>query len=160
MSILPYSLLFDQQTLHRLREHDPVVQHYRAFLSLFDWSVVPERPPAPHQPGRPAHPESAYIKALLIQVCEGHEYLSQLRTFLVRHPLLVLELGFRPHLDSSQPYGFDVQRTVPSRRWLAEKLRQLDPFVLADLLQATIQALQEEIPGLGETVAFDVKHIY
>jgi hypothetical protein len=160
MSIIPYSQTFDQQTLARLLEHDPVAQHYRQFLALFDWSVVPEQSPAAHQPGRPAHPQSAYVKALLIQVCEGHEYLTDLRTFLIRHPLLVLELGFRPHLDLNQPYGFDVQRTVPSRRWLGQKLRQLDRFVLHDLLQATVRDLQEEIPGLGETVAFDVKHIY
>jgi hypothetical protein len=31
---------------------------------------------------------------------------------------------------------------------------------LQDLLAATVAALHEEIPGLGETVAFDVKHIY
>ena len=160
MSILPYSQIFDQQTLACLLEYDPVVQYYRQFLALFDWRVVPERSPAPHQPGRPAHPESAYVKALLVQVCEGHEYLTDLRTFLIRHPLLVLELGFRPHLDLRQPYGFDVERTVPTRRWLGEKLRHLDHCVLQDLLHATVQALKEEIPGLGETVAFDVKHIY
>ena len=160
MSILPYSQIFDQQTLACLLEHDPMVQHYREFLALFNWRVVPERSPTPHQPGRPAHPESAYVKALLVQVCEGHEYLTDLRTFLIRHPLLVLELGFRPHLDLRQPYGFDVERTVPSRRWLGEKLRHLDHCVLQDLLHATVQALKEEIPGLGETVAFDVKHMY
>ena len=32
--------------------------------------------------------------------------------------------------------------------------------MLHDLLQATVAALQAEIPGLGETVAFDVKHIF
>src|ERR1700682_5376753 len=105
MTILPYSSTFDQQTMTRLMQHDPVAQHSREFLALFDWSLVPEHHPAAHQPGRPAHPESAYVKALLIQVCEGHEYLSELRTFLIRHPLLVLELGFRPHLDLRQPYG-------------------------------------------------------
>src|SRR5260221_6202950 len=40
------------------------------------------------------------------------------------------------------------------------KLRQLDCALLQDLLAATVAALQAEIPGLGETVAFDVKHIY
>jgi hypothetical protein len=40
MSILPYSPTFDQQTMTRLMEHDPVAQHYRQFLALFDWSVV------------------------------------------------------------------------------------------------------------------------
>ncbi len=30
--------------------------------------------------------------------------------------MLVLELGFRPVLDVTQPYGFDVERTVPTAR--------------------------------------------
>lgn len=34
-----------------------------------------------------------------------------------------------------------------------------DRGLLQSLLHATVQALQAEIPGLGETVAFDVKHI-
>jgi len=32
--------------------------------------------------------------------------------------------------------------------------------LLQDLLAATVAALKEEIPALGEVVAFDVKHIY
>jgi hypothetical protein len=32
--------------------------------------------------------------------------------------------------------------------------------LLTDLLAATVAALKEEIPGLGEVIAFDVKHIY
>jgi hypothetical protein len=32
--------------------------------------------------------------------------------------------------------------------------------VLQALLAGTVQALQEEVPGLGETVAFAVKHLY
>ena len=74
--------------------------------------------------------------------------------------MLVIELGFHLHLDPTAPYGFDVDKTLPSRYWFGEKLRQLDPDLLSDVLAATIQALQQEIPGLGETVAFDVKHIY
>src|SRR3989442_13367271 len=35
-----------------------------------------------------------------------------------------------------------------------------DPALLQALLQATVRALQAEIPGLGEVVAYDVKHIY
>jgi len=75
-------------------------------------------------------------------------------------PLLVLELGFRPTLDVQQPYGFDVQRTLPTVRWLNEQLRTFDPRLLADLFAQTIQALLQEIPGLGEVVSFDVTHIY
>ncbi len=87
-------------------------------------------------------------------------YTTQLHTFLVKHPLLVIELGFHLVLDASQPYGFDVEATLPTRFWLGEKLRQLDRALLTELLAATVQALHEEIPGLGETVAFDVKHLY
>ncbi|HET9919681.1 MAG TPA: transposase [Ktedonobacteraceae bacterium] len=85
---------------------------------------------------------------------------TRLRDFLLKHPLLVIELGFDLHLDSRTLYGFDVEKTLPSRYWLGEKLRQLDRGLLTDLLAATVRALQVEIPGLGETVAFDVKHIY
>src|SRR5260370_2554346 len=109
--------------------------------------------------GRPAHPESAYLKAFLIRQCEGFMYTSQLHRFLLKHPLLVIELGFHLVLDPTQPYGFDVARTVPSVRWLREQLRSLDPALLQRLLQGLVTALHAEIPGLGETVTFRVKHI-
>ncbi len=72
----------------------------------------------------------------------------------------MLELGFRPVLNCTLPYGFDVGRTVPGERWLREKQRTLDHRHLQDLFHTTVHALQEEIPGLGEVVAFDVKHQY
>jgi hypothetical protein len=96
----------------------------------------------------------------LLKIVEGLTTCTRLRRFLVEHPLLVLELGFRPHLDLEQSYGFDVERTVPTDRWLRSKQRALSQAVLQDLLMATVHALQHEIPGLGEIVAFDVTHIY
>ncbi len=72
----------------------------------------------------------------------------------------VLELGFRPHLDITAPYGFAVGKTVPSVRHLNAILRTLDSTLLAELFTQTVQALLAEIPGLGEVVAYDVKHIY
>jgi hypothetical protein len=83
-----------------------------------------------------------------------------LRRFLLEHPLLVLDLGFRPVLDVREPYGFDVGRTVPTDRWLREQQRTLEQAQLQDLLAATVQDLREAIPGLGEVVAFDTTHIY
>ena len=53
-----------------------------------------------------------------------------------------------------------MQQTLPCDYWLREQLHRLDPDLLQALLQATVRALKDEIPGLGETVAFDVKHIY
>jgi hypothetical protein len=160
MLIIPESHAFDQRTMARMLKYDPLVQRYRTFFGQLDWSVVPEQAPDPSRPGQRPHPQSAYIKAFLIKVVEGLETCSRLRRFLIEHPLLVLSIGFRPKLAWNKPYGFDVERTVPSDRWFRKKQRTLDRRVLQDLLHATVSALQEEIPGLGETVAFDVKHIY
>ncbi len=158
--MIPTSDLFDQSTLTSLLEHDPLIADYRAFFALLDWSVVEDWEAHRSSRGRPAHPESAYLKAFLLRIREGMLYTTHLRRFLRRHPLLVIELGFRLVLDTSAPYGFDLEQTLPCEFWLREKLRSFDPVLLQALLQGTVHALQDEIPGLGETVAFDVKHMY
>lgn len=159
--MIPSSAVFDQSTLAALLDHDPLVAEYRAFFALLEWSVV-ERWQRDRSPftGSHGHPLEAYLKAFLIRIKEGFCYTTQLRAFLLMHPLLVIELGFHLVLDPTQPYGFDVEATLPTRFWLGEKLRQLDHDLLTDLLAGTVRALAEEIPGLGETVAFDVKHLY
>jgi hypothetical protein len=154
----------DQDTLHRLRQDDALVQSYRAFFAHLDWShldaptqMAPKRGPRPH-------PRSAYVKAFLIAIREGHQHRTDLRRFLVTHPLLVLEIGFRPVTHTPQArtalYGFDVERTVPTARWLRSQLQHFDDALLQGLLTQTVRALKHEIPDLGHTVAFDVKHIY
>ena len=158
--MIPTSAIFDQSTLTLMREYDPVVQRYRAFFALFDWNQLPERDPERVWPGPPPHPEAASIQAFLVKLCEGKAYVTQVHSFLLEHPLLVLELGFTPVLDATQPYGFDVRRTLPCDRWLREKQRTLDHHHLQALLHATVWALQAEIPGLGEVIAVDVKHLY
>jgi hypothetical protein len=109
--------------------------------------------------GRPAHPESASLKAFLIRIREGMLSTTQLRRFLTRHPLLVIELGFRLVPDPRHPYGFDVEATLPCEYWLRHKLRDFDHSVRQALLHSTVRALQDEIPGLGETVSIDVTHL-
>jgi Transposase DDE domain len=158
--MIPTSDLFDQSTMAALLDHDPVVQDYRAFFALLDWSLVEHWQAQRSARGRPAHPESAYLKAFLVRIREGLLFTSQLRRFLLKHPLLVIELGFRLELAPQAPYGFLPEQTLPCEQWLREKLRTLDQGLLQQLLHATVTALQAEIPGLGETVAFDVKHIY
>lgn len=158
--MIPASTLFDQPTMAAMLDHDPVVCDYRTFFASLDWSLLDQWQAARSPRGRPAHPESAYLKAFLIRIKEGLIYVTQLREFLVRHPLLVIELGFHLVLDPTAVYGFDVERTLPGRYWFGEKLRLLDHDLLRNLLAATVSALQEEIPGLGETVSFDVKHLY
>ena len=156
--IIPCSRLFDQSTLQHLIAADAVVQRYRSLFALFDWSAMD--PPRKRGPGNPGHPTSAYLKALLVRIGEQLSSTPRWRAYLLDHPLLVLELGFRPHLDYQEPYGFSVAKTVPTVRHLNDKLQQLDHPLLADLLAQTVHALQAEIPGLGEVVAYDVKHIY
>ena len=156
--IIPISRPFDQSTVEQMRDADPIVQRYRARFALFEWSAI-DAPPR-RGPGRPAHPSSAYLKAALVRISEHHLSTPRWRAYLLDHPLLVLELGFRPHIDFTQPYGFTVAKTVPSVRHLNNWLRSFDPRLLATLFEQSVQALQQEIPGLGEVVAYDVKHPY
>jgi hypothetical protein len=142
------------------RDRDPVVQRYRPFFALLDWGAVPERDPRRPWPGPPPHPRAAYVKALLVKLCEGKRFVTDLRAFLLDHPWLVLELGFRPALDPTAPHGFAVERTVPGERWLRHQQQTLDHALLRALLAGTVRALAAEIPGLGTTVAVDVKHLY
>lgn len=142
------------------RDADPVVRRYRAFFALLDWERVPERDPSRPWPGSPPHPVAAYVKTLLVKLCEGKPFVTQLRAFLVEHPLLVLELGFRPALDPARPFGFDPERTVPGARWLRRQQHVLDPSGLAALLAGTVAAVMRACLDLGTTVAVDVKHLY
>jgi hypothetical protein len=158
--MVPSSCLFDQSVLQQWLDVDPVVQDYRTFFAELDWSLVEQWQAQRSARGRPAHPESAYLKAFLVRIREKMSYTSQLRRFLLKHPLLVIELGFQLELDPNAPYGFDCQRTLPSEVRLRQKLRTLDQDLLQALLTATVADLHEAIPGLGETVAFDVKHIF
>src|SRR5215469_17839941 len=110
---MPTSTVFDQSVMTALLDHDPVVAQYRSYFALCEWSLVEDFEAHRSDRGRPAHLISAYRKAFLIRQKEGFTYTSQLRRFLVRHPLLVIELGFHLVLDPSAPYGFDVDQTVP-----------------------------------------------
>jgi hypothetical protein len=100
------------------------------------------------------------VKALLIKVCEHLDSCTQLRNFLLEHPLLVRELSFRLKQPPEAPFGFDVEQSVPCDRWLRHKQQTIDPDLLHALLVQTVHALQAAIAGLGETVAVDVKHLY
>jgi hypothetical protein len=158
--MVPTSSTFDQSTLHTMLDNDPLVLDYRRFFAEFDWALVERWHATRSTRGRPAHPESAYLKAFLVRIREGMLYTSHLHRFLLRHPLLVIELGFQLVLDPTAPYGFDLGRTLPSQQRLRQKLRTFDPDLLQALLAATVTELKAAIPALGETIAFDVKHIY
>ena len=89
----------DQYNLATAQECDSIVQRYRSFFALLDWTSIPDRSLDHPWPGSRPHPEATYVKALLVKLCEQKVYVTDLRRFLVDHPLLVLELGFHPMLD-------------------------------------------------------------
>ena len=65
----------------------------------------------------------AYLKAFLVRLCEGLPTTSALRRFLLKHPLLILDLGFHLVLDPDVAYGFDSEETLPCNYWLRQQLR-------------------------------------
>jgi hypothetical protein len=140
--------------------NDPVAQEYATFFACLHWEQVRERSEQGCQSGQRPHPERAYIGALLVMIVEGKVYFTHLRKFLLQPPALVWVLGFRRVPDPRSPWGFDVKRTVPTARHLGRKLRRLAPATLRALLAGTVADLAHEIPGLGETISIDVKHIY
>jgi hypothetical protein len=139
---------------------DPVMEEYAALFAPLQWDVVSERDEQKAWPGRTPHPQRAYLKALLIKQREKCSSTAVLRRFLVRHPQLALGVGFRPVLAPASPYGFDVEKTVPTARWFNQKLRRLDPDLLQAVLGESVRVLEAEIPDFAQTVAVDTKHIY
>lgn len=104
------------------------------FFALLDWSGIAERDEGRTWPGSPPHPQRAYVKALLVKTNERFESCTELRKFLVKHPALVVALGFRLVPDVTKPDGFDVERSVPSARHLRRKLQTLDNALLQGVL--------------------------
>jgi hypothetical protein len=139
---------------------DPVAQHYEDLFEWLEWSAVPENDDSLPRRGRLPHPEAAYIKAYLVMVNQKLDYHTDLYDYLCDHPALVWLIGFRLVADKHSPYGFDVAASVPSARHLRRKLGTLDRRVLVALLAQTVQQAVAVMPGLGETVSVDVKHIY
>src|SRR6266516_352805 len=146
--MVPSSALFDQSVLQQLLDVDPVVLDYRTFFASLDWSLVDQWQAQRSVRGRPPHPESAYLKAFLVRLREGMSYTSQLRRFLLKHPLLVIELGFHLALDPTAPYGFDCQRTLRSRGALAPETAQLRSRPLASPAGSYRGCLTRSHPGL------------
>lgn len=140
---------------------DEVVQSYQRFFAHLEWTSIQERDEKRPWPGRQKpHPQHAYVKAWLVKSIEGMTYMTDLRHFLVKHPLLVFAMGFVPVADEQSPYGFDVEATVPTARWLRRKLQLLPNGQVQQMLKHTVQALRQLVPDLGKCVAMDCKHIY
>ena len=132
--MIPTSTLFDQSTIAALLDHDPLIADYRAFFALLDWSVVEQWEAERSPRGRPAHPESAYLKAFLIRIREGMAFTAQL-------------LGSQPGLRVVHipvPLDFDTHEGQPRKQ--AANLAAIDAG-----LEAFLTDLQKR--GLAAKVA-------
>jgi hypothetical protein len=139
---------------------DPVAQRYEELFGWLAWDRVPEKDDNLPQRGRLPQPAAAYIRAYLVMVNQKIDYQTDLREYLCDHPALVWLIGFRLVADAYSPYGFNVAASVPSARHLRRKLGTLNPHTLAMLLAQTVRQAVTVIPGVGETVSVDTKHIY
>jgi len=143
---------------------DPIVQHYRALLGDLPWASFPERPTDRVWPGPQPDPRAPFVAAYLVKLQEGKRYMSELRSFLIKHPALVYWLGFERVPDPAAPHGFDVAATVPKRQHFSTVLRELPNPALQFLLTATVNLLRATLPPeeqltFGETIAGDTQAI-
>ena len=142
--------------------HDAVTRKYLDLLGPLDWAHFPERPTNHPWPGPTPAPRAPYVAAYLIKLNEGLRSLGKLRTYLLEHPALVWSLGFPLVADPTTPHGFDVARSLPTRRQFGRVLRELDNAAAQFLLDGTVQLLRLELPAdvnFGDVIALDTKHI-
>lgn len=142
--------------------HDVVTRKYLDLLGPLDWAHFPERAAHHPWPGPTPAPRAPYVCAYLIKLNEGLRSMGKLRTYLLEHPALVWSLGFPLVADPTAPHGFDVARSVPTRRQLGRVLRELDNAAAQFLLDGTVQLLHLELPAdvnFGDVISLDTKHI-
>src|SRR5260370_7362884 len=111
--MIPNPQPLDQYTLACLREADPVVQHYRAFFALLEWSTVDHQDATRHSRGPRPHPSSAYLKAVLVGLCEGKPYRTQMPTFLLQNPCLSPNLAPPPPTTRPSPSPPPIRSSLP-----------------------------------------------
>jgi len=141
---------------------DPVARKYLDLLGPLDWEHFPERPTNRPWPGPAPAQRAPYVAAYLVKLDEGLRSMGHLRRYLLEHPALLWLLGFPLVPDPTAAHGFNVERSVPSRRQLGRVLRELDPAAAQFLLTATVQLIRRTLPSdvaFGEIVAGDTKHI-
>jgi hypothetical protein len=122
-----------------LVEHDPLVLHYKQIFHVLDFSLLPEPKTGPK-----GNPPEIYAKVFLVMIEEGIKSSEKLRRFLVRHPALVVFLGFQlKGISHDLPFGFHIEETVPCARHLRRKLQEFQNSHLKLLLYDTIHKLQK-----------------
>jgi hypothetical protein len=134
-------------------------QSATALLHLLDWEQLPTTLAGKRTDWRTT-PLAAYVGAYLVKLDRQIVTFSQLRRFLREHPALMWALGFALVPDSTQPWGFDIEASLPTQRHFSRKLSELPNEVLQSLLDAQVRWLREQLGSdFGQVVSIDTKHI-
>lgn len=136
-----------------------LTQEIGSWLRLLEWQMLPAAPPRQHFSYLPVLP-APYIAAYLVKLDQNIRTMTQLRRFLAAHPALVWALGFPLIPDGRQPFGFDVQSSLPTTRHFSRVLADVPNEALQNLLDGQVQRLRTWLPEeFGQTISLDTKHI-
>jgi hypothetical protein len=140
----------------------PVAMRYVHFLAPLAWDDFPERDLQRHW-DQPPVPFAPFAAACLVKLDQQLPHMSNLRQFLVDNPALVWVLGFPVTPSRQQPWGFEVEQSLPTQRHLTRMLRQMPNAALQFLLDSTVDLLRAELQDdtlpLGTCISLDTKHI-
>lgn len=152
-------LLLRRQYQPRFVRRCRTTQSVTALLPLLDWEQLPTTLTG-KRTGWRTTPLAAYVGAYLVKLERQIPTFSQLRRFLREHPALIWALGFPLVSDPAQPFGFDIEASLPTQRHFSRKLSELPNGVLQNLLDGQVHWLRERFgPDFGQVVSIDTKHI-
>ncbi len=151
----------EPERLPRWVRRSPVAMRYIHFLGPLEWAQVPDRVFA-HQPPLEPLPYAPFLAACLVKIDQHMHSMAQLRRYLVEHPALTWALGFPLVPSSTRPWGWDIERSVPTSRHFTRMLRTVPSAILQGVLDTTVIRLKAALPpesGFGQTISLDTKHI-
>mgnify|MGYP001062011697 CR=1 FL=1 len=171
--ILRHSKAPPQTDLHTLWLHPRRLPHWAAdsptvlrildLLGPLPWDCFPDRD-LQRNYGQPTVSYATFAAACLLQLNEHLFHMSELRTYLVEHPVLIWLLGQPLAPDPASPFGYDPEASLPTQRHLTRMLRTIPNATLQFLLAASVSAILAELHELGcmdvaQCVSLDTKHI-
>lgn len=143
-------------------ERSSLACRYLDLLGELDWQSWQQQLASLVTPGPTSRSLIPFVGAYLIKLDQGLQTMSGLRHLLLMHPELVWLLGFPLRSCSYQPWGFDIQASLPPRNRWSQVLRHLENDALQALLTQTIHQLRQLLPpdcDFGQTISLDTKHI-
>jgi len=151
-----------ESALPDFMRHSPVAMRYYQWFRQINWEAFPEREFDRSYPQRPVS-YASFSAACLIKIDQGFSYMSQLRQYLVEHPALIWLLGFDLHFSMTPYWGFDADKSLPTKRHLTQMLRKIPnehfQFLLDETVRLIRTELADQVDDFGQYISLDTKHI-